>query len=746
MSSNYLFQDSRIPERINEVDWVIRDKRSEFGEIGSRTNAKEYISTKEGGAVNYHFILDPHEISRYVFPIDQYKLSFYSRDELDYVYDSQIAYHHLFFFHRTKPIVLKEYTDEVEGAFTFFGALDSISVKQEARDIFRQFWDNIVNVEENKSERTDIAISVDLALKAVAYTRLLTIRNKICHEGAESESCGGINGLHHLLTYKPDTDLINDVCEKVLRQKKYDKDSLERDVIALDKTYFLNTQMTANEKKDMYLYFSSAARTEHIVRHFYPWILKKGYRNYNPWRNPVQIYLYLVNRVITNTKNVGDDLQIDPVKTLGNLTDLWNGLRNLLYARNTVTENTDPSQTLKEMLRDGLEVKRNQYMDVFHASEDLNLLDFRNEIYGSSPDKVREEVEKNLKFFFNDNPAAQAEIRELICETTHKSNQNDGSRIKELRTRFKTELDIFSVVPSISLQNDDVITNCYETFPFLIVIENSKFQVILDRVFEYWQQYYELFQNDKTESFEKNKILAIVDDFQSLSEREEAKGNDYYVLIALFQLMSLRGESESEFSDSLSSTSESESELPTNFSTEVDSNRIALDYLGQLENISTLKQNTNLLYIKANALRRSHEFENAESICHENIADYRFKQCYALALISKLLIRKWGILKLAKNIDAQDVEKALNYLIEVSKNIDSSIPGFKEQAKAATSADIVFLSSLLALRELGKNPTPESRSTFVEIALEHKSILNTLMPKSEWGFDFSRILLCRSIV
>lgn len=695
MSNHYLLsKDNRF---IDDLELIIDDKVTEF--IGY----PEKLSLQKRGNITYYFVLDAHEIGRYCFPIDIDKTGAYTKSELDIIVDSQIAYYDIFFKHHSKPIIFSEYQDELEGTYNYFRSFSSTVRDGSEKLLFTTFYDNIKNAYDlspDDSKNKDIAVAFRLALLSFGVERLTKIHPRIQFELKQRE--GDLSDLLSILSeYKVNKLGIDLVCQKVKKCAKKKNIritsdySLERDVASLDKVYFLNKYFIVNQVNKRIIYFSSAASvTGMILKKYKEHHENLNYCEFYPWRTPIQVYFYLIFRELDEKNAIKTD------KTIEVLREFQSKLKDLVEIERKIKSNYFESRQKSDEIRDMIESRRNGYIKQLDSVESSQL-DNINLLYGLAGTKEEASMKGNLKKYFKENKEELGEIERFLFTVKSEKEETD---IDTLLIQLKTDIKLSDIIPMEFSGNNDIITNCYDTYPFLLYLSNPKYEEILGKLLnDYWIDYYEKTQRKKTNEFDKYKILAILDDFLSLDIETTTRSQDYYTVSAMLHLVN----------------------------SNENSDKIALGYIEKLEALGKASNNKNLQYIKASVLRRTMKYERAIELCNKyKQDDFRFGYCSALAVIGLVVAKKETLIdKEEKDL----IRTAINDLENAFEEIEKKAFKNKSNFQAAISSDIVYLSSLyFHISAEEKQFCYPSKSSYVETAEKYLSKLKNLYPKDKW--------------
>ena len=196
------------------------------------------LSLNTRGEIVYDFVMDVHEIGKYCFPIDIYK-SAYLPNEFEQIIDSQIAYNDVFKLHHSKPIIFKEYEEELEGTFDYFRSFHENVRHKTNSELFRGLWYNYINISnktDDDSKFKDFAVALSLAYFSSGVERLIEIYPKRLFFESRYEKDDLLN---QLVNYSPNFAKIDFICKKVAKKIRIrNKLALKRDVISIDKVLF----------------------------------------------------------------------------------------------------------------------------------------------------------------------------------------------------------------------------------------------------------------------------------------------------------------------------------------------------------------------------------------------------------------------------------------------------------------------------------------------------------------------------
>ena len=673
MANHYLLNQNTS----KMLEQVLDDKKREFADLS-------IVPLDEGGEFIYTFALDAHEIGKYCFPVDIYKT--YRRNELEEIVDSQIAYFDVFSKHNTRPIIFEEYERELEATFDYFLSY-SDEVKRESIGLLQEaFFSNIRNISNQFDENTDsndFIIAFNLALMTFGTDRLIQVYPRVQFESKNKENFL----FNELNTYEINESRIRKLVIDVKKRISIlNESSLRRDIISIDKVYFLNKIFINNNIPHRVIYFSSAQRTKYIIEALedFKSDTSSNFCNFDPWRTPIQIYLYLILRELNEKKQIITNKTIERLETFKSLFD----------ELETVVESYPEKEQVTKQFNKLLGKQRNNYIQSLDNAETSQLGKIVT-LYQITSGENQRNIDNNINKYFRNE---KDEVYEFLSRIA--TSEID---IDILVEQIQTNLKLSEVIPLENAENDDdIITNCYDAFPFLLFIENETYKDLLNDLFEYWFDYYEKTQHHNLKDFDKNKILKILEDFISINIDTTERHPNYYVLSTMLHLINSNR----------------------------DSDESSKRYIEKLEKFSKVHNDTNLLYIKASILRRNHEYKECIDFCKTyKERDFRFGYCSALALVG---LNLEGKIKIPQHLEEIDV--AINDLIYAFHEIDVGLFTHKDEFKAAISSNIVFLASLY-FHHSKEKITPKN-SKYIKISGEYKRKLKELKPKEEWEYLF----------
>lgn len=339
-----------------------------------------------------YFVVDPHEIAEFCFPIKPDELR---QPSIDTIADDQAAFNEIFYSRRPKPILLPDYVEELEGVLHSFDkkvaiAYSRAEIIQElitAGGLKELLDGDEISKEDIAEDYFNILLAVARGVFSVGVQRFREVfQTHLLRGTIETKDEEDQKTVDAICSAYKETSLVN----AIYREKKKDLKGLadspvvkERrtrsllvDAKAIDRTLWLNKafefahQKQKLKRRHVLLYLSSAFRTKRIfelkeVRDSLPVILNKPFP---VWRRRRQIFAYVVHKSDNSNKQLALDETIDNLKKVKNvLTEVRRLERTLTFqCHNCVLKSTSkdtPTEHDCTLLQFCLDVK-NVYEEI----------------------------------------------------------------------------------------------------------------------------------------------------------------------------------------------------------------------------------------------------------------------------------------------------------------------------------------------------------------------------------------------
>ncbi len=274
-----------------------------------------------------YYAVDHYEISRFCFPIDVSEVGHYTEEEIDEISDSQLAYHEVFYSWDLRPVLLREYIDELHGLRRFLSYSTDVYLKA---DILNQYIEMVGLKEETfpdvkatdeliaflKNNLNDV-LAVALGVFSVGAERLKEITtSRLLYDHLDGRGAELVNISSLRYTRRADRFFSNlesyedGLWARRRDPKEYDrmraKFNNRRDAEVIDKIVQLN--QTLNQNRILILYLSSAPKTVKLFKdkRTRKWLPVIEGQNYNILRTTRHLYAYRVNKGLTDEETINN--------------------------------------------------------------------------------------------------------------------------------------------------------------------------------------------------------------------------------------------------------------------------------------------------------------------------------------------------------------------------------------------------------------------------------------------------------
>lgn len=280
----------------------------------------------EDKGTDIYFVIDPHEIYDFCFPVDPKGMKDYNIDSLA---DRQITLYEVFNHLKHRPIIFEEYKEELYGLLTlFYGDVRDVYQKSNQidqilagvrLDTSASYNDSIISEYKDIPENLNIILAVAMGIYSLGSERFSEVmRSKLYFERESKE----IKFLSELLSNYNETRIVESIYSKLAIEldenplfNKIEKDrrrkSAKHDAQVVDKVIYLDRKIlkeiseTKANPDHIFLYLSNAPRSRtifdmEIVKDAFP--LYKG-KQFNVWRSQDHLLSYILHRRLQENSN-----------------------------------------------------------------------------------------------------------------------------------------------------------------------------------------------------------------------------------------------------------------------------------------------------------------------------------------------------------------------------------------------------------------------------------------------------------